>query len=98
MKHPSAGKPFTPLTVAEARKLPPTHPAPKTLGEYKAQMVQLPGGTFQMGSDDGESDEKPVHKVTLSPFVMGRTPVTVAMWQEFCNETKRKMPDLNSVK
>ena len=29
----------------------------------------IPAGSFQMGSDKGTSDEKPVHKVTLTkPF------------------------------
>ena len=32
------------------------------------QMVVLPGGRFQMGSDDGDSDEKPVHRVSIDRF------------------------------
>jgi formylglycine-generating enzyme required for sulfatase activity len=55
-------------------------------------MVRIPGGTFQMGSNDGDADEKPVHPVTLSSFKMGRTPVTVAMWKEYCRKQGKKMP------
>ena len=42
--------------------------------------VSLPGGTYQMGSNDGQSDEKPVHSVTLSGFKMARTETTVAQY------------------
>ncbi|MCL2602531.1 MAG: SUMF1/EgtB/PvdO family nonheme iron enzyme, partial [Treponema sp.] len=43
--------------------------------------VRIPGGSFQMGSDSGNADEKPVHKVTLSSFYMGRYTVTQAEYQ-----------------
>ena len=46
-------------------------------------MKRVSGGTFQMGSDDSEadSDEKPVHSVTVSTFYMGETEVTQALWK-----------------
>lgn len=46
----------------------------------KLEMIYLPGGTFQMGSNES-SDEKPIHRVTLSPFFIGKYPVTQAQWQ-----------------
>jgi formylglycine-generating enzyme required for sulfatase activity len=41
-------------------------------------MVAIPGGSFEMGSDAEYADwtEKPVHKVTLAPFFIGKTEVT----------------------
>jgi len=33
-------------------------------------MVAIPGGWFEMGSAKGGSDERPVHKVWVSPFLM----------------------------
>jgi acetoin utilization deacetylase AcuC-like enzyme/formylglycine-generating enzyme required for sulfatase activity len=36
------------------------------------EMVLIPAGTFQMGSDDGGADEKPVHAVKLNSFWMDR--------------------------
>ena len=36
------------------------------------EMVVIPGGWFEMGSDDGPSDESPVHKVWISSFIMDR--------------------------
>ena len=46
-------------------------------------MKPVEGGTFQMGSNDSEadSDEKPVHSVTVSTFYMGETEVTQALWK-----------------
>jgi hypothetical protein len=43
-------------------------------------MVLVDGGTFQMGSTSGESDEQPVHSVTLSSYYIGKTEVTQAQW------------------
>ncbi|MBM4292720.1 MAG: hypothetical protein FJ138_15975, partial [Deltaproteobacteria bacterium] len=39
--------------------------------------VTIPAGSFQMGSQDGASDEKPIHTVTLKAFQMSKTEVTV---------------------
>ena len=47
-------------------------------------MVEIPGGEFMMGSpkgEDGYGDERPRHLVTVSPFFMGRFPVTQAQWR-----------------
>jgi len=47
------------------------------------ELVCLDGGTFQMGDTFGvgDSDEKPVHSVTVSAFCIGKTEVTQAQWQ-----------------
>ena len=42
-------------------------------------MVAIKGGTFQMGSNEGD-DEKPIHSVTVSDFSIGKTEVTQAQW------------------
>jgi len=55
-------------------------------------VVLVKGGTFNMGSKDGYSDELPVHKVTLSDYYIGKYEVTVAQYRQFCNETGHKMP------
>ena len=39
-------------------------------------MVWIEGGTFSMGLENGDADEKPVHQVTVSGFYMDRTEVT----------------------
>ncbi len=51
------------------------------------EMVFVRGGTFQMGSNDGDSNEKPVHSVTLSDFYIGKYEVTQKEWQEVMGNT-----------
>jgi len=53
-------------------------------------MVQIPGGTFTMGSDDGSDDERPAHPVTLRPFQMDATEVTNAQFARFVKATGYK--------
>ncbi len=43
-------------------------------------MVPVEGGTFKMGSTGGNSNESPVHNVTLSSFSIGQTEVTQELW------------------
>lgn len=54
-----------------------------TVNGVSFTMKLVEGGTFQMGSNDSdaESDEKPVHKVTLSSYYIGETEVTQALWK-----------------
>jgi len=49
--------------------------------EIESNMVRVEGGTFQMGSEKGRDDEKPVHSVTLSTFEIGKYPVTQRQWE-----------------
>ena len=46
-------------------------------------MVYVSGGSFMMGSDDSEaySNEKPVHRVTLSSYRIGKYEVTQELWE-----------------
>lgn len=44
-------------------------------------MVYVEGGDFIMGSEKGDKDEAPLHRVTLSSFYMGQTEVTQALWR-----------------
>lgn len=50
-------------------------------------MVYLPGGTFVMGTADGNPDEAPPHTVRLSPFLMDKFAVTHEMF------AKVQLPD-----
>ncbi|HPE21019.1 MAG TPA: SUMF1/EgtB/PvdO family nonheme iron enzyme, partial [Candidatus Mcinerneyibacteriales bacterium] len=43
-------------------------------------MVKITGGTFRMGSNEN-SDEKPIHSVTVDSFWMGKFEVTQKEWQ-----------------
>ncbi|MBP5673791.1 MAG: SUMF1/EgtB/PvdO family nonheme iron enzyme [Victivallales bacterium] len=55
----------------------------------KLKMVKVEKGSFQMGSNDGLSDEKPVHKVTLTQdFWMGETEITQSQYAAVMGERK----------
>lgn len=56
------------------------------------EVVDIPAGTFEMGSNYGEKDESPVHKVALNAFRLGRFEVTNAQWKAFCDAKKREYP------
>ena len=53
------------------------------IGKDGAEMVLIPAGEFQMGSNDGGSDEKPVHTVYLDAFYMDKYEVTNALYKKF---------------
>lgn len=55
-------------------------------------MVLIEGGTFMMGSNDGDHNEKPVHSVYVDRFYMDKYEVTVAQFREFCKAEGREMP------
>lgn len=49
-------------------------------------MRGIQGGTFQMGSNDGNDNEKPVHTVNLGSFAMAQYEVTNEEFCAFLNE------------
>ena len=58
-----------------------------TVKEYRhektgLEFVLLPGGNFNMGSSDGESDEKPVRRVRVDGFLLSKTEVTQGVWEK----------------
>ncbi|MCI0692709.1 SUMF1/EgtB/PvdO family nonheme iron enzyme [candidate division KSB1 bacterium] len=48
--------------------------------------VELPGGRFMMGSNEGGDNEKPLHEVELSPFKISKYPITNAQFEMFMND------------
>ncbi|MBU1430360.1 formylglycine-generating enzyme family protein, partial [Myxococcota bacterium] len=53
------------------------------LGKNKAGIawISIKGGSFQMGSNKGDDDEKPVHTVRVRDFSIGKTEVTVGQYR-----------------
>ncbi len=77
--------------------------SPRGLGATQAisarvgAMVRIPGGTFLMGSNDGDADERPVHAVNVAAFALDQTEVTVQAYEECvsagaCHEPSRYEP------
>jgi len=67
------------LTACQAGKAPPG-------------MVLIPAGEFEMGSDDGQVDEKPVHTVYLDAFYIDVREVTVADYRKCVEAGACAMP------
>ena len=69
-------------------KLPATKKNPKD----GANMILIPAGEFVMGSDKGESDEKPQRTVYLDGYYIYKDLVTGVQYRAFCEATGRAMP------
>jgi len=55
-------------------------------GGINIEMVFVEGGTFQMGSNEGNNDEWPVHTVTLSSFEISKYEITNSLYCVFLND------------
>lgn len=56
-----------------------------SLAAWSAAPIQLPSGSFMMGSEQGKHDERPVRAVEVKAFLLDRSPVSVL---EFSNWLK----------
>ena len=54
-------------------------------------MVRIPAGEFRMGSEHGNPDERPPHRVRIThPFEIGKYEVTQTQWQTVLTEAHPK--------
>jgi formylglycine-generating enzyme required for sulfatase activity len=64
------------------------------------EMVLIPAGSFEMGSRRGREEERPVHRVSISSFLMDRFEVTQGLYEKlgkieaFANPSHFKGPKL----
>ena len=75
---------------------PPTDPGrtnPPTGPPAKAVLVDIPGGTFQMGRNDSLPTEGPAHAVTINAFSMDKTEVTNAEYAQFVSDKNHTPPE-----
>ena len=61
-------------------------------GETQMTIVWIPAGCFQMGSENGEEHEQPVHTVKLDSFWLGIYEVTNAQFIAFIKATNYDYP------
>ncbi len=66
----------------------------ETINGVDLDLVQIPAGSFDMGSDERD-DEKPIHRVTVPEFFMGKYPVTQALWKVIA-QLKQKNRELKA--
>ena len=72
----------------------PQEQIPKRItGKDGTPMVLIPVGEFQMGSNTGGEDQKPVHTVYVDAFYMDIYEVTNAQYQKFVEATGHWKPD-----
>ncbi|MDQ6652230.1 MAG: SUMF1/EgtB/PvdO family nonheme iron enzyme [Acidobacteriota bacterium] len=63
-----------------------------TSENIKPDLIEIPGGTFQMGRNDGPPQERPEHSATVQKFYMDRTEVTNAEYAQFVRDTNYESP------
>jgi formylglycine-generating enzyme required for sulfatase activity len=56
------------------------------------RFVRVPSCGFLMGSDDGEDDERPAHRVHVDAFFASMHPVTVEQYAEFVKDSGYRPP------
>lgn len=77
-----------PLSAVMPQKPPDTASSEERRAVAIGEMVKVPGGSFQMGSDSGDDDEKPVHTEQVATFWMDKYEVTMEQYAE-CEKAGR---------
>ena len=88
---PSDPTPTEPGSTSEPVPVTPTptetaviiQPNSTRRGIDKMRMMYVPGGTFIMGTDGEPANANPAHPVTVAPFYLDETEVTVAQFAKF---------------
>jgi formylglycine-generating enzyme required for sulfatase activity len=57
-----------------------------------SELVQIPAGSFMMGCESGNPNERPVHRVSIDSFLIGRCQVTNAEYGQFLVATNNREP------
>lgn len=52
------------------------------INSLNQDMISIPGGSYLMGSNDGEDDERPIHNVLLEPFLLCKYEVSMKQWYD----------------
>ena len=60
-------------------------------------LARIPAGDFLMGAADAEEDERPVHRVYVSEFFIGRFPVTHDEYARFVRATGYPAPAIRGI-
>lgn len=68
---------------------------PATTASTSRDMVLIEGGTFMMGSDTGDDQQKGRHSVTVASFYIDKNEVTNAEYAEFVKATGRSAPTID---
>jgi formylglycine-generating enzyme required for sulfatase activity len=86
---PTAAPPVAPAEAetsegSEEAEAEPTEPAPPPVTDI---MIEIPAGTFTMGSDEGDAEDQPAHEVDLPAYEIDQFEVTNADFAVFAEQT-----------
>ncbi len=88
-----AEKTPSPGATGASPRMVVTPPLPEEItGRDGASMVLVPAGEFIMGSDKGDDDEKPIHRVQVDPFYIDKFEVTNGKFAKFIDAVKGEPP------
>lgn len=59
---------------------------------FEPEMIVIPAGEFLMGCETGAVNERPVHRVWVDGFAIGRSAVTNRLYRVFLEDTGRQAP------
>jgi len=69
----------------------------ENMTRYENRMIYVEGGTFEMGCTleqyDCDSDEKPVHEVTLRSFYISKFEITQKLWKQIMGDNPSRFSD-----
>ncbi len=82
-------------TKAEETNVPKEFSDTLKDGSKGPVMVQIPGGSFSMGSPSSvpNADERPQHTVKVKKFAISKYEITFTEYDKFANATGKKLPD-----
>jgi formylglycine-generating enzyme len=60
--------------------------------KIEPEMIIIPAGDFLMGCETGAANERPVHRVSVDRFAIGRYAVTNRLYRSFLEEAHRQAP------
>jgi serine/threonine-protein kinase len=66
--------------------------APPNAADATAVMARVEGGSFTMGREDGDSNERPSHRVTVAPFLIDKFEVKCEEYQRFVDDKHYRAP------
>src|SRR5207245_6502258 len=65
---------------------------PRASAAPEPRMVRIPEGWFWMGSDSGQDNERPVHRVWVDAFLLADRQVTNSDYSQFLRATQAAAP------
>ena len=68
-----------------------------TMTRVAADLARIPAGEFLLGASDAEADERPIHRVFVSEFFIGRFPVTNGEYARFVRATGHRPPAVRAL-